>query len=277
MWRATPTGRIEVALIYRPRYHDWTLPKGKVEPGEYPLGAAVREVQEEIGSNVVVSYRIGTVRYVVDESLKRVTYWSMQHRAGGFEPNHEVSRIEWLTVGDAAGRLTYDLDRTVLTDFASTPEPDSVIVLVRHAKAGKRSEWAGRDEDRPLDANGIVQAEQLAWLLAQFGPSQIYSGEPVRCVQTVEPLAAALDLSVTVEPAFSDENFVRKPGRTETALLALAKPGTVSVVCSQGVAIPSLIDRLGPGIRLSETRKGAFWVLSLLDGEVIAADHYDAP
>jgi 8-oxo-dGTP diphosphatase len=276
VWRAT-AGVLEVALVYRPRYHDWTLPKGKVEAGEHPLGAAVREVREEIGSTVVVTHRIGTVRYTVEENLKRVTYWSMQHRDGGFAPNSEVTRVEWLTVGDAVRRLTYDLDRVVLTDFATTPEPDSVIVLVRHAKAGKRSEWSGKDALRPLDSNGIRQAEQLSWLLAQFGPERVLSGEPLRCRQTVEPLAKALGLTVEVEPAFSDENFVRHPEKTQTALLALAKPGSVSVVCSQGVTIPSIIDRLGPGIRLSDTRKGAWWVLSLLDGEVIATDHYDAP
>jgi 8-oxo-(d)GTP phosphatase len=276
VWRAND-GVLEIALVYRPRYHDWTLPKGKVEAGEHPLGAAVREVHEEIGSSVVVTQRIATVRYTVEERLKRVTYWSMRHRGGDFEPNSEVTRVEWLTVGDAVRRLTYDLDRVVLTDFATTPEPDAVLVLVRHAKAGRRSEWSGKDALRPLDANGVRQAKELAWLLAQFGPERILSGEPVRCQQTVEPLAESLDLVVEIEPAFSDENFLRSPHKTETALLALGKPGSVSVVCSQGVTIPSVVDRLGPGIRLSDTRKGAWWVLSLLDGEVIAADHYDAP
>ena len=276
VWRTNGTV-LEVALVHRPRYDDWTLPKGKVRPGEHPLGAAVREVHEEIGSNVVVTQRIGTVRYTVEESLKRVTYWSMRHRDGTFKPNNEVGYLEWLTVGDAVRRLTYDLDRVVLTDFATTPEPDAIIVLVRHAKAGKRSEWAGKDDLRPLDANGIRQAEGLAWLLAQFGPDRILSGEPVRCQQTVEPLAERLGITVEIEPAFSDENYIRHPGRTQTALLALAKPGSVSIVCSQGTTIPGIVDTLGPGIRLSDTRKGAWWVLSLLDGEVIAADHYDAP
>jgi 8-oxo-dGTP diphosphatase len=276
VWRSNGTV-LEVALVHRPRYGDWTLPKGKVRPGEHLLGAAVREVHEEIGSNVVVTSRIGTVRYTVEESLKRVTYWSMRHHHGQFEPNGEVSDIEWLTVGDAVRRLTYDLDRVVLTDFATTPEPDAVIVLVRHAKAGKRSEWAGDDDLRPLDPNGIRQADELAWLLAQFGPDSVLSAEPVRCQQTVEPLAAKLGLTVEVDAAFSDDTFIRTPADTQTALLALAKPGSVSVVCSQGVTIPSIVDRLGPGIRLSDTRKGAWWVLSLLDGEVIAADHYDAP
>jgi 8-oxo-dGTP diphosphatase len=96
-------------------------------------------------------------------------------------------------------------------------------------------------------------------------------------VATVQPLAAALDLEVRIEAAFNDEAYADSPWATQTALLALAKPGKISVVCSQGDAIPGLIDRLGPGISSSETRKGAWWVLTLVDGDVVSADHYDAP
>jgi 8-oxo-(d)GTP phosphatase len=270
-------GVTEIAIVHRPRYDDWSLPKGKLESGETALIAAVREVREEIGADITVSRRVGTVRYTIGDAPKRVTYWAMQYRGGHFEPNLEVSSVEWLPLGQAVGRLTYDLDRAVLADFASTPEPESVIVLVRHAKAGKRSEWDGPDDLRPLDANGVRQARRLGSELAVFGPDRIYSGVPLRCVQTVEPLAAALDLSVQVDPAFSDETYERSPATTQTALLSLAKPGACTVVASQGLTIPSVVEHLGPGIVNAETKKGAFWVLSFVDGDVIAADHYPAP
>jgi 8-oxo-dGTP diphosphatase len=150
-------------------------------------------------------------------------------------------------------------------------------VLVRHAKAGKRSEWRGDDHLRPLDATGERQAAELATLLALFAPTQIYSADRTRCVQTVEPLAATLGLAVRIDPVFSDENYAKGPDGTQTSLLALAKPGKVSVVCSQGLTIPSLIDDLAPVVRSAETRKGAWWVLTVVDGDVIAVDHYDAP
>jgi 8-oxo-(d)GTP phosphatase len=102
----------------------------------------------------------------------------------------------------------------------------------------------------------------------------VISAEPLRCVQTVEPLAASLGIDVLVDPAFSDDSYVRAPGGTETALLALAKPGEVSVVCSQGTAIPGLIEALGPDTDASDTRKGAAWALSVVDGDVIATDYY---
>ena len=95
-------------------------------------------------------------------------------------------------------------------------------------------------------------------------------------MQTVEPLAKTLGISVDIEPIFGDESYLSSWSLTHTALLALlTRPGRTSVVCSQGVTIPALIERTGPGVRHSDTRKGAAWVLSAVDGDVIAADYYD--
>lgn len=270
-------GAPEVLVIHRPRYDDWTLPKGKLLPGESDLAAAVREVGEEVGSEVAVQQRMGTVKYLVGDARKKVTYWSMRHRDGDFVPNDEVDDVDWLRVGRAYQRLTYNVDRSVLRDYAATPVADSVIVLVRHAKAGKRNEWRGDDQLRPLDEHGERQAEILSTMLSFFAPTRIYAADLTRCIQTVEPLANALDQKVRIDPGFADETYEEGPSGTANRLLALAKPGEVSVVCSQGATIPSLIDHLGPGIRSSETRKGAWWVLTLVDGEVVSADHYDAP
>jgi 8-oxo-dGTP diphosphatase len=112
-------------------------------------------------------------------------------------------------------------------------------------------------------------------VLPHFRPQTIYAADRTRCIQTVQPLADVLDLRVVVEPAFADEYFIDNEAATETALLSLAKPGRVSVVCSQGTAIPALVDRLGRSVRSSDTRKGAFWVLSFVDGDAVAADYYD--
>ncbi|MDT4932923.1 MAG: 8-oxo-(d)GTP phosphatase [Pseudonocardiales bacterium] len=273
VWRGHH-GDIEVAVIHRPRYDDWTLPKGKLEPGEPELVAAVREVGEEIGARVAVSRRVRRVSYGVGPLRKSVTYWAMQYRGGGFTPNDEVDGLAWLSPASARGWLTYDVDRSVLADFVALPLPDSVVVLVRHAKAGRRRDWHGDDALRPLDETGRRQAQQLAELLACFAPDRIISADRTRCIQTVEPLAQRLGLEIKVDPVFSDESYERSPSATQTALLSLAKPGRVSVVCSQGTTIPSLIEVLGTGGTSPETRKGAAWALSFVDGDVIAADYY---
>jgi 8-oxo-dGTP diphosphatase len=256
VWRHRPGGQVEVALVHRPRYDDWSLPKGKLDEGETELVAGVREVGEELGSRVAVTRRIGDVTYQVVVGTKTATYWVMRHLDGTFTPTAEVDDVRWLSASAARGELTYAYDRRIVADFAAVPLPDSMILLVRHAKAGKRSDWRGPDMERPLERAGEAQAERLAALLALF-------------------LADSLGLTVRVDPVFGDESYAKAPQATEDAVIALAKPGHVTVVSSQGDAIPGLIDQLGRGILDSDTKKAAFWALSVVDGSVVSTDYYD--
>jgi 8-oxo-dGTP diphosphatase len=265
---------VDVAVVHRPRYDDWSLPKGKLAEGEPPLIAAVREVGEELGSAVAVSRRVGAVTYRVPDGRKTVTYWAMRHLGGSFVPGHEVDAVAWLSPSAALARLSYEVDRRVLADFAAVPLPDSMILLVRHAKAGKRSEWRGADSERPLEPAGIAQTARLTRLLLPFAPNRIVSAEPLRCRQSVQPLADRLGLAVRVDPAFGDASYAHAPSASEDALLALGKPGKVTVVCSQGTTIPGLIDRLSRSTREPDTKKGAFWALALVDGTVVSMDYY---
>jgi 8-oxo-(d)GTP phosphatase len=274
VWRVHK-GKVEVALVHRPRYDDWSLPKGKLQDGERVLAGAVREVGEELGSRVAVSRRIGTITYDVADARKVVTYWVMRHIEGEFTPNDEVDDVRWLRPKIARDVLTYYVDRRIMGDFAAVPLPDSVLLLVRHAKAGKRGQWSGDDSERPLEPAGVAQAERLVEFLSMFEPDRIVSADPVRCVQTVQPLADHLGLKVRIDPVFGDDAFSAAPTATEDAVVALAKPGAVAVVCSQGLTIPSLIERLGRGVLPSDTRKGAVWALSVVDGNVVSTDYYE--
>jgi 8-oxo-dGTP diphosphatase len=199
----------------------------------------------------------------------------MGHVEGDFIPNQEVDAVEWQRPAAARDQMTHPVERTIMADFAAVPIPDSVIVLVRHAKAGKRSEWRGDDHKRPLDEGGRAQAERLVPFLSAFRPDRIVSAEPVRCLQTVAPFAQRRGIEVCDDPVFGDDAYVESPSTTETALLALAKPGLVTVVCSQGDTIPGLIDRFARGVHTSDTKKGAAWVLSIVDGNVVSADYYE--
>jgi 8-oxo-dGTP pyrophosphatase MutT (NUDIX family) len=115
VWRRTGKGTIKVLLVHRPRYDDWSLPKGKLDPGETARDAARREVEEETGLRCDVGPELATIRYDdLKGRAKRVRYWVMQPVAGAFAPNDEVDEVCWCNLDAAAERLSYDHDRTVL-------------------------------------------------------------------------------------------------------------------------------------------------------------------
>ena len=273
VWRVHD-GAVQVALVHRPRYDDWSLPKGKVERGESEMAAAVREVAEELGARVSVSRRLPTIRYRTGGESKTVAYWTMRYLSGDFEPNDEVDAVSWLAPQDVRDHLTYADEHSVMADFCSTPLPESLVVLVRHAKAGKRSDWDGDDRLRPLDRSGRAQAARVDSFLEHFAPDRIVSARPVRCSQTVTPLAERLGLTIEPDAMFDDDMFEANPEISEASLRALAVPRHVTVVASQGTTIPGLLDRLAPHLRSTDTRKGAVWVLAFADGALLSADYY---
>jgi len=294
LWR--PDGRqLQVALVHRPRYDDWSLPKGKLDNGETAPAAAVREVHEETGFRAHLGRRLGQARYVVTSPYakrtgpKVVDYWAARAVDGEFEPGEEVDRLRWLATDEAADLLTHPVDRTILDSFTTVPVPTATILLVRHGKAGDRSRWHGDDDERPLTPAGRRQADSLRSMLALFGPTRVYSAPRVRCVQTVEPLAAAVGTTVVPEPLLAEEGYWPDPATARDRFLQLATAfgdaaggsGAV-VVCSQGGVIPDLVHELaGPAAADDDgtiaSKKASTWVLSLRRRQLLAADYYGPP
>jgi 8-oxo-(d)GTP phosphatase len=286
VWRLGDDGRLETALVHRPKYDDWSLPKGKPEAGEHPLQTAHREVLEETGLAVVVGRRSVSTGYEVrgpdgGPVPKVVDYWAGAFSGGEFAANDEVDELRWLPVDRAAELCSHPHDRDVLADLARTDVPLlPTLVLVRHGHAGSRSDRVGPDDLRPLDARGRAEATRLAEVLPVFGPVAVLSAERTRCRQTVEPLAERLGLDVRPTPEVGEEEFADDPeagmALVEKLLAPRPEPG-VTVVCSQGGAIPSML--LALGVRWQGTRlfppsaKGSVWVLGGRPG-ALAADYY---
>jgi 8-oxo-dGTP pyrophosphatase MutT (NUDIX family) len=124
VWRRAPGGHIEVLLVHRRGREDWTLPKGKVEPGEADEACAVREVQEETSLRCALGPEIGFVSYRDQRGRpKIVRYWNMEALAGEAAPQHEVDAVRWVPLRVAASELTYPRDRELLGTFARQVAP----------------------------------------------------------------------------------------------------------------------------------------------------------
>ena len=279
LWRPSPDG-VEVALVHRPRYDDWSLPKGKLERGEHALAGALREVREETGSDAVAGRTLGSSSYRVlqngHELPKTVRWWAMRARSGRFVPGDEVDELRWLGPRQAEALLTAGRDLAPLHLLLSGGLDTSTVLLVRHGRAGRRGAWAGDDALRPLDDRGRRQAAALAELLPAYGPARVVSAPPVRCRETVEPLARACGLPVELDEAFGEQAYARAPERALDRLRALAAlPGT-TVVGSQSDVLPGLVGALAREADLPvedlRTCKGAAWALSLRGGRLVDAD-----
>jgi 8-oxo-(d)GTP phosphatase len=278
LWRAGHRESAEdIAVIHRPRYDDWSLPKGKVDPGETEPETAVREVFEETGHHVHLGRRIATVNYPIEQRTKKVQYWSARSLGGSFAPNNEVDDLVWLPAPAAIKKVSYAYDRKILRRWAKQPADTQSVLIVRHGTAGSKSRFSGDDKIRPLDKKGRAQAEALVAQLSSFGATDVYAADRVRCHQTVEPLAEELGVTINNEPTLTEEAYADNPKRGRRRVLQIAGSHRAPVICTQGKVIPDLIawwcERDGVRPDKSRNRKGSTWVLSLAEGRLIAADH----
>jgi 8-oxo-dGTP pyrophosphatase MutT (NUDIX family)/phosphohistidine phosphatase SixA len=280
VWRRSQDGPL-VAVVHRPKYDDWTLPKGKREPGEHILLTAVREVAEETGQRVTLGRRLSAACYKVDGRPKRVDYWAglCREPPADFVPNHEVDRLDWLSVAEAADRLTYDRDVVILSEFAAGPAETVPWILLRHASAGSRSSWRGADLARPLDARGAADADGLAWLLRCFGASRVISSAAERCVATVRPFAVMAGRNIEIEPLFTVD---ARRGADAAALRSatLVAEQLPSVICAHRENLPLLLAaacaRLGSSPPAGPPlRKAGFYVLHVADSGLAGTEQHN--
>lgn len=285
LWRGdiTDLDSVEVAVIHRPHYDDWSLAKGKVDPGESLPTTAAREILEETGFEVRLGKLLGKVTYPVLDRTKVVYYWTGEVLGGEFTPNDEVDEIRWTSIAQARELLSYEVDRHVLDKAEKRFRLPATtrILLTRHARAHQRRNWYGDDNLRPLDKKGRRQAEMLVPMLLPYRPAEIYSAVPDRCQSTAAPLADELSLEVEVDELFGDDAWIENQVACQRRFQELVDAGGTSVVVSQGTYIPDLIAWLSANGRLPleeiQAKKASVWVLSFNEGQLTGADYLTSP
>ncbi len=283
IWRKNIDGEIEVLLVHRPRYDDWSIPKGKVEEGEASISCAYRELLEETGLSIKLGPYIGSVEYHTIDGLKHVDYWcaSLIEDNSAFHPNDEVDQIAWLTLKEAAVQATRDSDRQILDRFRSTPFDSSALIMLRHAKALERTEWQGEDEDRPLQLVGQLQAKRMLSLYQVFGVAEIHTSDAVRCLDTVAQMAKALQLTPIITNAVSEYTFKKNKEKAIAYVKELIKTNKQIILCSHNPVLPRMMEKLTKKIDFdypdNKLLPGEAWVLFLRKKEVMQIDRIAAP
>lgn len=298
LWRPNRAagGGIEIGVVHRPKYDDWSLPKGKVDPGEHLVACAVREVLEETGHAVRLGAPVGIQQYPVLDVPKRVHYWAARadDSAPPWPGTVEIDRLQFVAATRAAGRLTHERDVQLVADAAELigdpPRVTSPLVVLRHAKALPRKRWRGTDPERPLDPKGMAQADRLAVLLACYGVERVVSSDSLRCLDTVRPFATAARVHVELEPRVTEEAHADGAGRDGVAdavheVLTDPRP---TVLCSHRPVLPDIVRALGalpphpfaaPSLDDEPLSPGAFVVLHRSLGTqqtLVAMERHDA-
>lgn len=279
----------EVLLVHRPRLDDWSVPKGKLDPGEHPLAAAVREVAEETGVTAALGRRLAPARYLVGGTRhKLVHYWTATVAATGpHGPDDEVDEVRWLPLPDAARLVTHRWDRRTLSGLAAHAAPEHGVVtvppviLVRHAKALPRKGWTGDDALRPLSAEGERQALALVPLLSTLGPGQLLTSPSTRCMQTITPFAGATAGPVQPVPEVSEQGFEAEPEaahRLLARLLAQRSPGSgAALLCTHRPILDAVLHRLTGSARGPRRLSPAEFMVLTGSSERPRLDRYPLP
>jgi 8-oxo-(d)GTP phosphatase len=270
----------DVLIVHRPRYDDWSFPKGKLNRGEHVVAAAVREVGEETGLRIRLGPRLPDQRYLVGRTRsKQVHYWMGRvvgdDDVSGYQPNAEIDQVRWVSRKKARKLLHYEFDRETLATADELPRNSRALIVLRHAKARARKAWKKDDRLRPLLKPGELQAQRLVPLLAAYDVSLVTSSSSTRCVQTVAPYAERSGWPVTTYDGLSEE------GASHESVLEvvddLLHHRECAMLCTHRPVLPTIYDvlRLDEiGVEDPKLDPAQLLVVHHRRGRVVAVDRH---
>jgi 8-oxo-dGTP diphosphatase len=282
LWRRGEKKKIEVLIIHRPKYDDWTFPKGKAEIGEPLIACAYREVLEETNIETAFGPYLGEVEYLTNDGKKKVSFWSAKViKEKEFNSNAEVDQLKWIEVTKVKELLTLDTDRKILEQFLRIEPDTKPLVLLRHAKAVTRDEWQGEDDDRPLDSYGQNQAKRLLAMYQVFNLEQIHSSDAVRCYDTVVAIAKSLNIKLEVTGKLSESTFKKDKEKAFDYAKDLMKLNESVLLCSHNPILPKMLNKLTKKSEVDADEGKLLpadgWVIHRIGKEVIQIDRIDSP
>jgi 8-oxo-dGTP diphosphatase len=283
VWRYDGEGNVHVLLIHRPRYDDWSIPKGKLDEGEQLIACAYREVIEETHLKVSFGPFITETEYYVADGLKRVSYWAAHayDSNDNFVANAEADEGRWLTIEEAIELATRESDKEVLSVFFKSPFDSQALIMLRHGKALAREEWLGGDEDRPLDQRGSLQAKRMISIYQAFNIEKVITSDAIRCYDTVEPLTKALDLKLKVEKDISEQSWKKDKELAIEFAKEIIKDERTILVCSHNPVLPRMLEKLTKKIDFdypdNKLQPGEAWIIHHKKKEVLQIDWLEAP
>ena len=239
---------LEVCVVHRPKYDDWSWPKGKLDINESHRHAAVREIGEETGLPVALGAYLGEIEYPLEDEgkpgkrrcnpskpRKHVLYWNAhvidpiaaEKRRYAFGPintdPNEVDNILWMSPADARHKVTHVLDRDILDQFVAKVRGgilgSHMFLLIRHGKAEGRKFWGGTDADRPLTPRGAAYAYALTREIACFGIDRLVTSPWRRCTGTIETFSWQTGLPVHMADDLTEDAFADHPDSAWACIL----------------------------------------------------------
>ncbi|WP_022871434.1 NUDIX domain-containing protein [Yaniella halotolerans] len=245
-WRIK-AGQLQVLLIHRPQYNDWSWPKGRLDPHETLPETAWRETKEEVGLRLTLGIPLGVIRYKTSNgnNRKEVWYWAARVIDQRPKPDaNEVDETRWATVEEAKKLLTKKLDKKPLKVLAEAFEAHHLatipFIVLRQAKAIPAESWTKDEVDRPLADSGYTQAKAVSKLLRSWAPARIVTSKYTRSLETIAPFvkkhggAVRNKKWVNLRTVKAHPKFMAKRLRTEF------KRHEPTLVCAQ----PSVTKRI---------------------------------
>ncbi|WP_313813694.1 NUDIX hydrolase [Glutamicibacter sp.] len=277
-WRVFD-GELQVLMIHRPKYNDWSWPKGKLDDGEAIAECAVREVREEIGLDISLGIPLAATTYSVRQRTKVVYYWAAKVSTSTVvtPDGTECDQVQWIAAERVGQFLSNPADTGPLDDLIAAQRSGHLaakpFILVRHAKAKPRGKWTRAEGERPLAATGRRQAQAVSRLLEAWKPEHVASSPWMRCVQTVAPYVTSHALKLKSVRAVTEHAAHRHPKAAAKAIVKLLEKNRAQVLCTHRPVLPIALKTLA-----SRSPKQVARVLPAHDpylepGSIIVAHH----